>query len=183
MTATVSVAIPVRDGARALEETLAAVAVQRVDPSRSIPLLVWDSGSRDDSVGVARGFGAEVIEVPPERFYHGGTWNLLMQRSDGDHVAFLTRDAVPADENWLGHALQGFAAAKDVGPRRSMCALAGPQQKALDIGPVADDVARRLDLGARLRRHPRSLSGAEADDRDASAHGRRPRPGTRIIEK
>ncbi len=38
-----------------------------------------------------------------------------MQRARGGHVAFLTQDAVPADEHWLSRLLAGFALAPDVG--------------------------------------------------------------------
>lgn len=107
----VTVAIPVLDGGRRLMETLAAVGCQRV--GAEVELLVADSGSRDGSVELARSFGAAVASVP--RFSHGGTRNLLMERARGTHVAFLTQDAVPADEHWLARMLTGFALAGDVG--------------------------------------------------------------------
>jgi rhamnosyltransferase len=37
-----------------------------------------------------------------------------MERAQGEHVALLTQDAVPADELWLGRLLEGFALADDV---------------------------------------------------------------------
>jgi GT2 family glycosyltransferase len=107
-----TVAIPVRDGAPWLDETLAAVRAQQLP--HPVELLVCDSGSRDGSVAVARGHGAEVIEIEPEHFSHGGTRNLLMERSAGAYVAFLTQDAEPADELWLARMLDGFALADDV---------------------------------------------------------------------
>ncbi|MGI8904287.1 MAG: glycosyltransferase family 2 protein [Solirubrobacteraceae bacterium] len=110
----VTVAIPVRDGAQVLEATLAAVRSQRLMPGASLELLVCDSGSRDGSVGIARRFGAEVIEIAPESFSHGATRNLLMARASGAHVAFLTQDAVPAGEHWLMRLLEGFSFADDV---------------------------------------------------------------------
>ena len=111
----ITVAIPVRNGAAVLEETLAAVRAQQLDPPASVELIVCDSGSRDGSVSIARSYGAEVIEIPPERFSHGGTRNLLMERAQGEHVAFLTQDAVPADERWLGRLVSGFRLADDIG--------------------------------------------------------------------
>ena len=113
MTEFVSVAIPVLNGGAILEQTLAAVRAQRVDAP--VELVVCDSGSRDRSVALARGFDAEVIEIAPAEFSHGGTRNLLMERSRGSHVAFLTQDAVPADERWLARLLEGFSLATDVG--------------------------------------------------------------------
>jgi glycosyltransferase involved in cell wall biosynthesis len=131
----VSVAIPVLNGAEALEQTLAAVRTQRLDPTASLELIVCDSGSHDGSVGVARAYDAEVIEIPPERFSHGETRNLLMHRANGAHVAFLTQDAVPADDGWLARLLGAFTLAPDV-------ALAyGPYKPRDDASPM---VAREL---------------------------------------
>jgi rhamnosyltransferase len=133
VTGTATVAIPVRDGGAVFEQTLAAVRAQRVE--RALELLVCDSGSRDGSVAVARRFGAEVIEIAPERFSHGGTRNLLMESASGDHVAFLTQDAAPGDELWLARLLEGFALADDVG------LVFGPYRPHADASPM---VAREL---------------------------------------
>ncbi len=114
----VTVAIPVRDGGALLEGTLRALAGQTVEHE----LLVCDSGSHDDSVEVARGAGARVLEIAPSEFNHGATRNLLMERAGGSRVAFLTQDAEPADERWLERLLGGLALAPDVaiayGPQR-----------------------------------------------------------------
>jgi GT2 family glycosyltransferase len=107
----VSVAIPVRNGGALLGEVLAAVRAQRLD--REIEVVVADSRSTDGSAALARSFGAEVFTV--ERFGHGATRNELMTRTRGAHVAFLTQDAVPADERWLERLVGGFALADDVG--------------------------------------------------------------------
>jgi GT2 family glycosyltransferase len=111
LTASVTVAIPVRDGGGLLAGTLAALARQSV----AHELLVCDSGSRDDSVVVARSHGARVLEIAPEDFSHGGTRNLLLGESRGEYVALLTQDAEPADERWLERLLDGFELAEDVG--------------------------------------------------------------------
>jgi glycosyltransferase involved in cell wall biosynthesis len=107
----VTVAIPVRDGGALLAGTLAALTRQSVEHE----LLVCDSGSRDGSVSLARSHGARVLEIPPERFSHGGTRNLLMGEARGEHVALLTHDAEPADERWLERLLGGFELGEDVG--------------------------------------------------------------------
>lgn len=108
----VTVAIPVRDGGPLLAQTLAAVQAQRLD--RPVELLVADSGSRDGSREVALAHGAQLIDVDPGDYSHGGTRNLLAGRAAGTHVAFLTQDAVPADELWLSRLLEGFELADDV---------------------------------------------------------------------
>jgi rhamnosyltransferase len=113
MPASVTVAIPTLDAGPAFAQTLSAVRSQRV--AEEVQLLVCDSGSADQTVPLARAHGAEVIEIRRQQFSHGGTRNLLMERATGQHVAFLTQDAVPADDGWLAELLAGFQRAEDVG--------------------------------------------------------------------
>ena len=129
----VTVAIPVRDGGELLEQTLVAVARQRLDAS--LEVLVADSGSTDGSRERALRHGARVIDVPPGEFSHGGTRNLLMESATGSHVAFLTQDATPAGDGWLAALLAAFELAPEV-------ALAyGPYRPRPDARPA---VAREL---------------------------------------
>ena len=109
----VSVAIPVRDGGESFKEMMDAVAAQRLD--RPVEVVVADSGSTDGTRKDAARRGAVVSDVPPREFSHGGTRNLLMERSTGSHVAFLTDDAIPASDTWLAELLAGFDDAPGVG--------------------------------------------------------------------
>jgi glycosyltransferase involved in cell wall biosynthesis len=124
---------------------LAAVRGQSVDAE----LVVADTSSTDGSAELARSFGATV--VPVERFSHGGTRNLLMERSTGEHVAFLTQDALPADERWLERLLHGFTLADDValvyGPSRAVAGAPISVARELDswFGSLAPDGRPRID--------------------------------------
>jgi O-antigen biosynthesis protein len=109
----VTVAIPVLNGARYLDEVLTAVRAQRVD--REVEILIVDSGSTDGSLEIARRHWAIVHEIPASQFSHGGTRNRMMELARGEHVAFLTQDATPAHDGWLAALLEGFAQADDVG--------------------------------------------------------------------
>lgn len=111
--ALVSVAIPVRDGMPELAEVLAAVRAQRVD--RELELVVADNASADGSREEAERHGAAIVDVPRGEFSHGGTRQLLMERTRGDHVAFLTQDALPDGDGWLAELLAGFDDAPRVG--------------------------------------------------------------------
>lgn len=103
------------------EQLLGSVRRQHVH--RPVELLVADSGSTDRSRSRAEAAGARVIDVPPGRFSHGGTRNLLASEAAGTHVAFLTQDSIPADDRWLQRLLEGFELADDValvfGPYRA----------------------------------------------------------------
>ncbi len=172
----ITVAIPVRNGGAVLDQTLASVRAQRLAPSASLELLVCDSGSTDGSVGLARGHGAEVIEIEPEAFSHGGTRNLLMERARGEHVAFLTQDAVPADERWLSRLLEGFELADDIAlvfgryvPRPDASPFVARELVAW-FRSLSPDGAPRIDRLAPAERRlaPRALLGPRGFFTDAN---------------
>jgi GT2 family glycosyltransferase len=168
-----SVAIPVRNGGELLERTLAALARQTVGHE----LLVCDSGSTDDSVQVARAHGARVLNIAPSQFSHGGTRNLLMEQSRGAHVALLTQDAEPADEDWLENLLGAFELDDDVaiafGPYRPRPDAAPPVRAQLDswfasLSPDGQEQVERL--GPRERALPvLDLMGRRGFFTDANA--------------
>jgi glycosyltransferase involved in cell wall biosynthesis/SAM-dependent methyltransferase len=112
MNRVVTVAVPVLNGAKYLDEILSAAQAQRVD--REVEILIVDSGSTDGSLEIAQRHGARIHEIPKNEFAHGGTRNLIMQLAHGDHVAFLTQDATPEGEGWLAALLEGFDVADDV---------------------------------------------------------------------
>jgi glycosyltransferase involved in cell wall biosynthesis len=109
----VTVAIPVKDGARYLAEVLAEVAAQELDAQ--VETLVIDSGSSDGSVEIARAAGARVVEIAPEEFGHGRTRNLAFDLADSECVAFLTQDATPASPHWLANLIAPLDAEAGVG--------------------------------------------------------------------
>ncbi len=135
MASLTTVAIPVLNAGPHLARLLDAIAAQRLSPDAELEVLVCDSGSTDGSADLARLHGATVLEIPRGEFGHGRTRNLLMRRARGSHVAFVTQDALPVDDLWLGRLLGGFALAPDV-------ALAfGPYRPRPDASPM---VAREL---------------------------------------
>jgi GT2 family glycosyltransferase len=156
VTASITVAIPVRDGGELLAGTLEALAKQSV----AHELLVCDSGSRDDSAGVARAHGARVLEIAPGEFSHGGTRNLLVREARGERVALLTQDAEPADEHWLEWLLGGFELGEDVGivygPYRARASAAPAVRAELErwFDSLAPEGSPRVE---RLGEHERSL--------------------------
>ena len=170
----VTVAIPVRDGGPLLAGVLDALARQSVEHE----LLVCDSGSSDDSAALARAHGARVLEIAPAEFSHGGTRNLLVREACGEHVALLTQDAEPADEQWLEHLLGGFALAGDVGivygPYRPRPGASPAVRVELEswfdsLAPDGAAPARAPGRRRALRAGCRVWSGAEGFFTDANA--------------
>jgi glycosyltransferase involved in cell wall biosynthesis len=102
----VTIAIPVRDGAPHLPALFDAIHAQRVEAD--VEIVVVDSGSTDGSPALCERAGARVERIAPEAFSHGGTRNRLMEMANGERVAFLTQDALPADDDWLAKLMSGF---------------------------------------------------------------------------
>ena len=125
----VSVVVPVKDGARYLEELLAALAREAVDE-----LLIIDSGSRDGSRDLARRAGVDLLEIPASEFGHGRTRNLGAERTSGELICFLTQDATPCT-GWLQAYREAFELAANVG------AAYGPHLPRADSSPM---IAREL---------------------------------------
>jgi GT2 family glycosyltransferase len=156
----VTVAIPVRDGGEALARCLDALSRQTVMHE----LLICDSGSLDGSLTTARAHGAQVLQIEPRAFSHGGTRNLLMERARGARVAMLSQDAEPADERWLERLLSGFELAPDVaivfGPYLPRTDARPAVRWELEewFGSLACDGGPRVD---RLSEHERALPARE----------------------
>jgi len=130
----VTVAIPVKDGARYLAEVLDAVAAQELEGE--VEILVVDSGSTDGSLEIARHAGVRVEPISPGEFGHGRTRNRAVELARGECVAFLTQDATPADTGWLRRLVEALSVEERIG-------LAfGPHLPRPDTRPP---VARELD--------------------------------------
>jgi glycosyltransferase involved in cell wall biosynthesis len=159
----VTVAVPVRNGGPRLDLALGAVRAQSLD--RPLELLVADSGSTDGSREVAQRHGATVVDIPRERFSHGGTRNLLARRAQGTHIAFITQDAVPGGERWLSTLLDGFRAGVDValvfGPYHPVPGASPMVSRELAewFGSLSPDGGPRVDRGL-----------PSSDDADAMRH-------------
>lgn len=95
----VSVIVRAKDEAANIGRTLSLLAEQTLaDRSETI---VVDSGSRDDTVAIARAAGARIVEIPAESFTYGGALNTGAGEARGDVIVALSAHAYPRDARWL----------------------------------------------------------------------------------
>lgn len=80
--------IPNRNRADLLERALASAAAQTVPPAR---VVVVDNGSTDDSAGVARRAGAQVVQLPDNRGFAAAV-NAGVRECDEEWVLILNND-------------------------------------------------------------------------------------------
>lgn len=101
----VSVVIPLFNGGKRFHDCLDRVLEQ--DFAEGFEVVVIDSGSRDGSWEHLQEYSQQhanvrALRIPQAAFGHGKTRNLGVAESRGEFVAFLTQDAVPVDQTWLG---------------------------------------------------------------------------------
>lgn len=101
-----SVIIPTLNGAQLLKSILPLLGKQTRVPDE---ILVVDSQSSDETLDLARAYGARVITVNRGTFDHGGTRTMAAGLAVGDILVYMTQDAVPADPQALENLVASFA--------------------------------------------------------------------------
>jgi len=108
----VSILLPVLDGARYLGRVLAALAEQEVELAWDF--LALDCGSTDGTLEILaerrKGFpvALRVHGIRREEFNHGCARNLLAALSGGELLVYITDDAIPMAADWLATLARNF---------------------------------------------------------------------------
>lgn len=140
----VTVAILTYNGEQYLDALLTAVAAQRYDGE--VETLVIDSGSTDSTLAIIAAHPhVRLHQIPNSEFGHGRTRDLAARMAAGEIVAYLTHDAVPADDRWLHEIVLPMA------DDQRIAAVVGRQIARPSAPPVLKyDIARTFDsLGPR----------------------------------
>jgi rhamnosyltransferase len=95
----ISVIIPVKNGAATLDKCLGAIRNQTI--AESINIIVLDSGSTDGSVKIGQRYGAEIIDIAPNTFNHGLTRNIGVEHATAPLLYFTVQDAYLAENDQL----------------------------------------------------------------------------------
>lgn len=98
-----SVIIPTLNGEKGLRELLASLTIQTRAPDE---ILVIDSQSTDNSVEVARKYGAQVRVIDRKDFDHGGTRSQAAEAATGDILVFFTQDVILAHRQTMALLIQ-----------------------------------------------------------------------------
>ena len=92
--------MPTFNGGTLLKECIDKLCIQKVD--FNFEILIIDSSSTDNSIEmIEENNKISIYKIKQSDFQHGKTRNLAVALSKGEFVAFLTQDAIPANENWL----------------------------------------------------------------------------------
>lgn len=108
VTETVSVIIPTLNAGPAFARTLDAIQAQ--EEVGGIEIVVVDSGSSDETVGLARAAGAKVVQIPPDQFSHGATRDRMAEMSSGEILLLTVQDAVMAGRHVIRDLVRSLRA-------------------------------------------------------------------------
>jgi rhamnosyltransferase len=96
----VSIIIPTLNAGMYLEKLLSMLQTQEVKPSE---VIIIDSSSEDNTIDVAKRFGAKTVVIPRHAFNHGKTRNIAAAGANGEILVFMTQDAMPVNEKLLSN--------------------------------------------------------------------------------
>ncbi len=94
----ISLIIPTLNAEECIEALLSCISAQDVKP---LEIIVIDSASSDNTVEIAKRFGAKTIVIPRHSFNHGTTRNIAAMEAQGDVLVFMTQDALPFRDTFL----------------------------------------------------------------------------------
>lgn len=63
---------------------------------KSVEIIIVDSGSTDDTLKIAKTFGAKIIQIQPEEFRHGRSRNIGVKAASGKYLVVAVSDAIPS---------------------------------------------------------------------------------------
>ncbi|WP_417451972.1 glycosyltransferase [Kordiimonas sp.] len=102
-----SVVIPTYNAGSQFEAVLDAVLAQHTP--WPFEVLVIDSGSVDGTLDLVRARArVRLHEIDKRDFNHGDTRNLGVELTSGEYIAFITHDALPANQAWLFNLVEAI---------------------------------------------------------------------------
>jgi rhamnosyltransferase len=96
----VSIIILTKNAGQNFAPLLQHISTQKFDGLYEV--LVIDSGSTDDTLKTAKEFPVKITQIEPQAFHHGKTRNLGAELSSGRILVYITQDALPINNDWLG---------------------------------------------------------------------------------
>jgi len=108
----ISIIIPTHNSFKLLPCLLGNIKKQTIF---DYELLILDSSSIDDTVCIARSFGAKVMVIPKETFDHGGTRTLGGKEARGEILIYMTQDALPESEDSIEKLIRPLLENEEIG--------------------------------------------------------------------
>ena len=102
----VSIVILTKNAGPNFRATLTKIYDQQTE--LSFELIIVDSGSTDESLGIANEFPVRRFTIKPHEFNFGLTRNLGFSLARGEYIVTISQDATPYDRKWLENLIRPF---------------------------------------------------------------------------
>lgn len=89
---------------------LKGIAMQTV--CNDIEVILVDSGSKDQTVNIAKAGGAKIVHIAPEEFSFGRALNFGCQAATGDILVFASAHVYPVFNDWIERLAAPFQVEK-----------------------------------------------------------------------
>ena len=108
----IAVIIPTYNASKYLSKLFKILRQQTVNINE---IIIIDSSSTDNTVDIAKTYGAEIVIISKDEFDHGGTRTKAGKISKGDILIYLTQDALPYDEHTIENIVKPFQNDEKIG--------------------------------------------------------------------
>jgi rhamnosyltransferase len=98
-----SIVVRAYNEAEHIERLMIGIGAQTVTPRE---VILVDSGSTDDTVAIARAYGARVVEVDSAEFTFGRALNKGCDAATGEICVFPSAHVYPVRTTWLEHLVE-----------------------------------------------------------------------------
>ena len=73
-----------------------------------VEVILVDSGSTDNTVSIAKSYGAEIVRITPEEFTFGRSLNYGVKAACGEFIVNISAHCYPVYPDWLEQLLKPF---------------------------------------------------------------------------
>ncbi len=101
----VSVVVRAYNEAQHIGRLLEGIRRQTV---QDLEVVLVDSGSTDDTVAIARGYGARVVSISPQEFTFGRALNRGIAAAQGAFIVIASAHVYPVYPDWIERLLEPF---------------------------------------------------------------------------
>jgi len=108
----IAVIIPTYNASKYLSKLFKILRQQTVNINE---IIIIDSSSTDNTVDIAKTYGAEIVIISKDEFDHGGTRTKAGKISKGDILIYLTQDALPYDDCTIENIVKPFQNDEKIG--------------------------------------------------------------------
>ncbi len=104
---TATVVIPTCNAGQRFHDLLDGLQTQTLKPAQ---IIIIDSGSTDETCGIAKQRNCKLTTIDRADFDHGATRNLAMSKVSSEFAIFLTQDAMPVDNCMIAELIKPMQA-------------------------------------------------------------------------